>query len=159
MGGEFGQWDEWNHESSLEWHLLNLPPHQGIQNWVRDLNHFYREQPAMYQLDFRDSGFEWVDFHDAEKSVITFIRKGSDPRDMILVACNFTPVPRENYIVGVPRGGRWNEVLNSDAGIYGGAGFGNSGGVDSAPVPAQGKYHSLYLTLPPLGVLYLKPAE
>ena len=157
MGGEFGQWNEWNHESSLDWHLLDEPAHQGTQAWMRDLNHFYREQPAMHQLDFSDKGFEWVDFHDAENSVVTFIRKGSDPNDMILVACNFTPVPRENYIVGVPRGGRWLELLNSDAECYGGAGFGNAGHVDSAPVPAQGKYHSLDLTLPPLGVLYLKP--
>jgi 1,4-alpha-glucan branching enzyme len=131
--------------------------HQGLQDWVRDLNHFYREQPAMHQLDFRSSGFEWVDFHDVEKSVVTFIRKGRNPDDMVLVVCNFTPVPRENYIVGVPRGGRWNEMLNSDADCYGGAGFGNAGGVDSTPVAAQGKYHSLYLTLPPLAVLYLKP--
>jgi len=158
MGGEFGQWNEWNHESSLDWHLLDDPAHQGMQRWVRDLNHFYREQPAMYQLDYKSSGFEWVDFHDAENSVVTFIRKGSNPDDMILVACNFTPVPRENYIVGVPRGGRWLELMNSDAECYGGTGFGNAGGVDSAPVAAQGKSHSLSLTLPPLGVLYLKPA-
>jgi 1,4-alpha-glucan branching enzyme len=125
---------------------------------VRDLNHFYREQPAMHRLDFTDYGFEWVDFHDAEESVITFLRKGSEPDDMILVVCNFTPVVRENYIVGVPRGGYWREVLNSDAECYGGAGVGNAGGVDSTPVPAQGRYHSLYLTLPPLGVLYLQPA-
>jgi len=158
MGGEFGQWNEWNHESSLDWHLLDDPAHQGLQDWVRDLNHCYREQPAMHQLDFRGSGFEWVDFRDVEKSVITFIRKGNNPDDMILVVCNFTPLPRENYIVGVPRGGRWLELLNSDAECYGGAGFGNAGGVESVPVAAQGKYHSLYLTLPPLGVLYLKPA-
>jgi 1,4-alpha-glucan branching enzyme len=98
-----------------------------------------------------------VDSHDAENSVVTFIRKGSNPNDMILVVCNFTPVLRENYMVGVPQSGRWREVLNSDAEGYGGAGFGNSGGMDSAPVPVQGKYHSLYLTLPPLGVLYLMP--
>jgi 1,4-alpha-glucan branching enzyme len=158
MGGEFGQWNEWNHESSLDWYLLDDPAHQGMQRWVRDLNHFYREQAAMHQLDFKCRGFEWVDFHDAENSVVTFIRKGSNPNDMILVACNFTPVPRENYIVGVPRGGRWLELLNSDAECYGGAGLGNAGGVDSAPLAAQGKSHSIYLTLPPLGVLYLKPA-
>jgi 1,4-alpha-glucan branching enzyme len=111
----------------------------------------------MHQLDFRGSGFEWVDFRDVEKSVVTFIRKGRDPDDMVLVVCNFTPLPRENYIVGVPRGGRWNEMLNSDAECYGGTGFGNAGGVDSMPVAAQGRYYSLYLTLPPLGVLYLKP--
>lgn len=157
MGGEFAQWNEWNHDTSLDWHLLDNPAHRGVQNWVRDLNHFYREQPALHQLDFSAEGFEWVDFHDAENSVITFIRRAANAEDMVLVVCNFTPVPRENYLVGVPRGGRWREALNSDAREYGGAGFGNAGGVDSAPVPAQGRYHSLYLTLPPLGVLYLQP--
>ncbi len=157
MGGEFGQWNEWNHDSSLDWHLLDNPAHRGVQTWVRDLNRFYREQLAMHQLDFSDKGFEWVDSHDAVNSVITFIRKGSDPNDMVLVVCNFTPVPRENYIVGVPHGGRWREVLNSDADCYGGSGVGNAGGVDSASVPAQGRCDSLCLTLPPLGVLYLKP--
>jgi 1,4-alpha-glucan branching enzyme len=157
MGGEFGQWNEWNHESSLDWHLLDFPPHKGIQDWVRDLNHFYRKQPAMHQLDFSENGFEWADFHDAENSVITFIRKGTRTGDIVLIVCNFTPVPRNNYVVGVPVGGRWSEMLNSNAESYGGSGLGNAGGVDSAPVPAQGKYHSLYLTLPPLGVLYLKP--
>ncbi len=158
MGDEFGQQNEWNHESSLDWHLLDDPAHQGLQNWVRDLNHTYREQPALHQLDFSDSGFEWVDFHDAEKSVLTFIRKANDPEDVVLVVCNFTPVPRENYIVGVPKAGYWREMLNSDADRYGGSGLGNSGGAESAPVPAQGRYHSLYLTLPPLGVLYFKLA-
>jgi 1,4-alpha-glucan branching enzyme len=157
MGGEFGQWNEWNHETSLDWHLLDYAPHKGMQNWVRDLNHFYRQQPAMHQLDFSELGFEWVDFHDAENSVITFIRKGLN--DIVLVICNFTPLPRDNYVVGVPQGGRWCELLNSDAEYYGGSGMGNAGGVDSAPLPAQGKYHSLYLTLPPLSVLYLKPAS
>ena len=98
-----------------------------------------------------------MDFHNAEESVITFLRKSADSRDMVLVVCNFTPVARNNYVVGVPQGGRWREALNSDAQYYGGRGFGNAGGVDSAPLPAQGRYHSLYLTLPPLGVLYLQP--
>ena len=157
MGGELGQWDEWDHESSLQWHLLQYAPHQGLNNWVKDLNRIYRNEPALYERDFEQEGFEWVDFHDWESSVITFLRKGKDPEDMILVACNMTPVPRKNYIVGVPRGGWWGEVLNSDAAWYGGSGMGNMGAVEASPVGAQGRYHSLSLTLPPLAVLYFKP--
>lgn len=156
MGGEFGQRSEWNHDSSLEWHLLDQPGHVGVQNWVRDLNHFYRDDPAMHQLDFQPEGYEWVDFHDAESSVLSYLRKGRDPEDTVLVVCNLTPVPRTNYAVGVPEPGWWREVLNSDAEIYGGAGYGNSGGTESAPVSAQGRYHSIYLTLPPLSVLFFK---
>jgi 1,4-alpha-glucan branching enzyme len=157
MGGEFGQWDEWDHESSLQWHLLQYAPHQGVNNWVKDLNRVYRNEPALYERDFEQEGFEWIDFHDWESSVITFLRKGKDPEDVILVVCNMTPVPRKNYIVGVPGGGWWGEVLNSDAAWYGGSGLGNMGAVEASPVAAQGRYHSLSLTLPPLAVLYFKP--
>jgi 1,4-alpha-glucan branching enzyme len=156
MGAEFGQWDEWYHEKSLDWHLLQDPRHQGVQKWVKDLNQAYRSEPALFQLDFRQEGFEWIDFRDVEGSVISFIRKGKVTDDIFLVVCNFTPVPRRNYRVGVPRGGVWREVLNSDARAYGGSGDGNFGGVEATPVPAHGKYHSLSLTLPPLGVLFLK---
>jgi 1,4-alpha-glucan branching enzyme len=156
MGGEFGQWNEWYHEASLDWDLLQHPSHQGLQKWVRDLNHFYRAEPAIYELDFKQEGFEWVDFRDWEESVISFIRRGKGTDETFLVVCNFTPVPRRNYRVGVPRGGFWKEVLNSDARIYGGSGHGNFGGVEATPVPAHGKYHSLSLTLPPLGVFFLK---
>ncbi len=156
MGGEFGQRSEWNHDSSLEWHLLDQPGHEGLQKWVRDLNHFYRDEPAMHQLDFQAEGYEWIDFHDAENSILSYLRKGREPGEQILVICNLTPVPRTNYAVGVPEAGWWREMLNSDAEIYGGAGNGNSGGTESAPIPAQGRYHSIYLTLPPLSVLFFK---
>jgi 1,4-alpha-glucan branching enzyme len=156
MGGEFGQWREWVHEESLEWHALEYPSHQGIQQWVRDLNHFYRTDPALYELDFEQDGFEWVDFRDWEGSIISFLRKGRSKEDLVLVVCNFTPVPKQNYRVGVPRSGWWKETLNSDARTYGGSGHGNLGGAEATPVPSHGRFHSLSLTLPPLGVLFLK---
>jgi 1,4-alpha-glucan branching enzyme len=156
MGGEFGQWREWNHDQSLDWHLLEHAPHQGIQRWMQDLNHLYRAEPALFTRDFDMGGFEWADLHDWEHSIISFYRKGANPDDIILVVCNFTPVPQANYRVGVSRGGFWSEVLNSDAVTYGGSGQGNLGGVEAAPVPAHGRYYSLLLTLPPLGVIYLK---
>jgi 1,4-alpha-glucan branching enzyme len=156
MGAEFGQWDEWYHEQSLDWHLLQYLPHQGVQRWVKDLNQFYRKEPALHELDFRQEGFEWIDFRDWEGSIISFIRKGKSTDEIFLVVCNFTPVLRMNYRVGVPRSGIWREVLNSDAAIYGGIGHGNFGGAEATPVPYHGKYHSLSLTLPPLGILFFK---
>jgi len=156
MGGEFGQWREWNHDQSLDWHLLGNAPHQGIQRWLQDLNHFYRSEPALYARDFENNGFEWVDLHDWEHSIISFFRKGEKPEDQVLVVCNFTPVPHTDYRVGVPHGGFWREILNSDAVIYGGSGQGNVGGIEAAPIPAHGRYYSLSLTLPPLGALYFK---
>jgi len=156
MGSEFGQRREWNHDASLDWHLLPYAAHQGVQRWVRDLNHLYRSEAALHAQDFITDGFRWVDVHNWEQSVIAFIRSGERPEDSILVICNFTPVPRLNYRVGVPRGDRWREILNSDAESYGGAGCGNLGGVEAAPVPAHGHYHSLSLTLPPLSVLFFK---
>jgi 1,4-alpha-glucan branching enzyme len=156
MGGEIAQWKEWNHDESLEWHILQYPFHNGVQRWVKNLNHFYKAEPAMYELDFNAEGFEWIDFHNWEQSIISFIRKGKSTDEIILVVCNFTPIPRYNYRVGVPRGGFWKEVLNSDAQIYHGSGHGNTGGVEASPVPANGRYHSLSLTLPPLGVIFFK---
>jgi 1,4-alpha-glucan branching enzyme len=156
MGGEFGQWDEWYHEKSLDWHLLECPSHQGIQQWVRDLNNFYRSEPAMHELDFSGLGFEWVDFHDADSSIIAFLRKAETTNDLILVAANCTPVPRPSYRFGVPRGGFWKEMLNSDSKIYGGSGYGNFGGVEAVPVRSHGRDHSVSLVLPPLGLVFLK---
>ncbi len=156
MGGEFGQWGEWNHDRSLDWHLLEHAPHRGAQRWIQDLNRFYRAEPALYQRDFDMSGFEWADLHDWEKSIISFFRRGENPDDAVLVVCNFTPVPRADYRVGVPRGGFWRETLNSDAGIYGGSGQGNLGGVEAAPVWSHGRSYSLLLTLPPLSAIFLK---
>ena len=156
MGCEFAQWKEWNHDEGLEWFVLQYPLHKGIQNWVKDLNHFYRKEPVLYKSDFSADGFEWVDIHDWKQSIISFIRKCKDTDDVVLIVCNATPVPRHNYNVGVPMGGFWKEVLNSDAEMYGGSGCGNSGGVTAVAVPAHGRTHLLSLTLPPLGILFFK---
>jgi 1,4-alpha-glucan branching enzyme len=156
MGGEFGQRREWTHEEALEWWVLQYPEHAGLQRWVADLNRLYRNEPALFEADFDPSGFEWIDCRDAQASVISFVRKRRDGRGPILVVCNFTPVARRNYLVGVPAGGYWRELLNSDATLYGGGGVGNYGGVEAAPVPAHGRFHSITLTLPPLSTLFLK---
>ncbi len=156
MGGEIGQWQEWNHDGSLDWHRLQFPPHEGLRQWMKDLNHFYRSETALYEVDFGAEGFEWIDASDWEKSVISFLRKSKKNQNLVLVVCNLTPVPRYNYRVGVPRGGFWKEALNSDAKNYGGSGQGNMGGMEAAPTPAHGKYYSLSLTLPPLGVVFFK---
>jgi 1,4-alpha-glucan branching enzyme len=156
MGGELAQWKEWNHDESLEWHVLQYPFHQGIHRWVKDLNHLYRTEKALHELDFQGEGFEWIDFHNWEQSIISFLRKGKSTGEMVLVVCNFTPVLRYNYRMGVPMGGFWREVLNSDAQIYGGSGHGNMGGVEATPVPADRRNLSLSLTLPPLSILFFK---
>ena len=157
MGGEFGQWNEWNHDTSLDWHLLQAPAHSGLQRWVRDLNTLYRGQRSLHEVDFDAAGFEWVDCTDWRSSVVSFLRKAKDPRDMLLFVCNFTPVPRHNYRVGVPLECNWKEMLNSDAPLYGGSGQGNMGGLMAAPLPIQGRPYSLNLTLPPLAALVLRP--
>jgi len=159
MGSEFGQWREWNHDGSLEWHLLEYPLHSGLQRWVRDLNTLYRNEPALYEVDFDGAGFEWIDCNDALNSVIGFLRRGRRPDDLLLVVCNFTPVVREQYGVGVPTGGFWAERLNSDATLYGGSGQGNGGGVHADAVEMHGRPYSLKLRLPPLGVLVFNPAR
>jgi 1,4-alpha-glucan branching enzyme len=158
MGGEFGQWSEWYHEASLDWHLIDYPRHAALQRWVEDLNRLYRREPALFTQDFSPGGFEWIDCNDVEQSVITFLRKGREG-EMILVACNFTPVPRYNYRVGVPTGGFWQEILNSDAQEYGGSGHGNLGGMEATPIPCHGRLHSLNLTLPPLGAVFFKSEQ
>jgi 1,4-alpha-glucan branching enzyme len=156
MGDEFGQWREWNHEESLDWHLLGEPGHGGVQRWVQDLNALYRSEPALHEGDADPSGFEWVDANDSEGSTIAFIRKARTTDDLILVVCNFTPVPRPNYLIGVPRGGTWREVLNSDAELYGGSGWGNLGEVQALPISSHARPRALNLTLPPLGCVFLK---
>lgn len=155
MGGEFAQWREWSHEESLDWHLLNYDSHRGIQRLVKDLNRFYREEKALHELDCEPHGFEWVDFHDWEKSIISYLRKSSYG-DLILVVCNFTPVPRFDYRVGVPREGFWKELLNTDSYIYGGSNLGNFGGVYAENIPFHNRPYSLRLTLPPLAVVIFK---
>ncbi len=159
MGGEFGQKKEWAHEGSLDWHLLEHTSHQGIKKWVQDINRFYAQTPALYELDFVQKGFEWVDAADWENSVIAFLRKGKSPGETVLVICNFTPVPRCNYRVGVPEEGVWKEALNSDAKEYWGSGQGNMGQVSSHPVPAHGRPHSISLILPPLSMLMFIPEK
>jgi 1,4-alpha-glucan branching enzyme len=157
MGGEFGQRREWTHEGGLEWWVSTLPEHAGVQRWVRDLNAVLRAEPALYQLDFDQAGFEWIDAGDAAASVLSFLRKPKSGAAPLLAVCNFTPVVRHNYSVGVPQGGLWRELLNSDADAYGGSGVGNFGAVEAAPVAAHGRTHALTLTLPPLGCILLKP--
>ena len=158
MGGEFGQRREWTHEGELEWWVAELPGHSGVRRFVADLNRLYRAEPALYKLDFSPSGFEWIESNDALRSVIVFLRRPTDDGAVLLVVCNLTPVPRTNYVVGVPYGGWWREVLNSDAALYGGGGWGNLGGVQASPVPAGGKPWSLNLTLPALSTLVLRRA-
>jgi 1,4-alpha-glucan branching enzyme len=158
MGSEFGQWREWGHDRQLDWELTAEPDHSGLQRWVADLNRFYREHPAMHARDFSPGGFEWIDGNDSENSVLTYLR-WSDGERPVLVACNFTPVPRKGYRVGVPVAGPWREVLNSDARIYGGGDVGNGGRVESKHVKWHGRPNSLSLTLPPLGVVILTPEE
>ncbi len=157
MGGEIGQWREWSHEASLDWHLLEQDSHRALQRWVRDLNTCYRGEPALHQLDFDPAGFAWIDCNDDEQSTLTFLRRSRTPGDSIVVACNLTPVPRRNFRIGVPNGGFWKEILNSDATLYGGSGQGNLGGVDAAPVSWHGHPQSLNVTLPPLAVVMFKP--
>lgn len=156
MGGEFGQWKEWNHDASLEWHLVDRPEHRGLQRWVEDLNAFYNATPELHELDFDPAGFEWIDCNDNVRSLISFIRWGKEGNEAVVFVCNFTPVPRYEYRIGVPFGGYWQEVLNSDAEIYGGSGVGNLGGVSADEIPFHGRSHSLSMTLPPLGVVVLK---
>jgi 1,4-alpha-glucan branching enzyme len=156
MGGEFGQTTEWGHERSLDWHLLDHKFHQGVQQTIRDLNRLYRTEPALYELQFEHTGFEWSNVTDSENSVIGFLRKGKSPDDVILVVCNFTPVPRTEYRMGVSRKGFWQEIFNSDAEVYGGSGMGNYGGTEAEYVRSQGKDFSLRLVLPPLSVSYFK---
>ena len=156
MGGEFGQWREWAHDGSLDWDLAQHDRHNSLQRWVAELNRFYRSEPALYEQDLNPSGFEWIDCNDSESGVISFIRKGHSSEDIILVVCNFTPVPRQNYRLGTPRGGFWKELLNSDAVQYSGSGWGNFGGVEAVPIPLHGRSHSVTLTLPPLAALFFK---
>ena len=156
MGDEFGQVREWGHDMSLEWHVLQFGVHKGAQNFVEQLNKLYRTEPALYELDNEPAGFEWVDCNDTAASVISLLRKGKKPEDTILVVCNFTPVPREGYRIGVPFGGFWGEILNSDAVEYGGSGLGNMGGKDAEKVSAHGRPYSLSLSLPPLGIEFFR---
>jgi 1,4-alpha-glucan branching enzyme len=156
MGAEFGQGHEWNFDQSLEWHLLQYPEHAGMKQWVRDLNHLYQRERSLYEVDFDGHGFHWIDCHDNENSVVSFIRRARDPRDFIVMLVNFTPMVRAAYRVGVPEWGWYRELLNSDSGLYGGSNVGNGGGVMADGPPSHGFDHSLDVTVPPLGFVMLK---
>jgi 1,4-alpha-glucan branching enzyme len=156
MGGELAQWAEWNHDASVEWHLLEHAPHRGIRDWVRDLNRVYREEPALHEKDCEPDGFEWIEADDADHSVLAFLRKGKDPEDPVLCVLNFTPVVREEHRIGVPFPGEWRVLLNSDAKVYGGSNVGDAGPIATDATEAHGRPHSLSLTLPPLAAVFLK---
>jgi len=156
MGDEFAQWAEWKFEHSIEWHLLQYPPHQGIHQLIKDLNHLYRRETALFERDFSPEGFEFIDFSDYQNSIISFLRKSADQQSLILAVCNFTPQTWKSYRIGVPADGHWEEIFNSDAKVYGGSNQGNGGGLEADPVSFHGKPFSLSLTIPPLGVLFFK---
>jgi 1,4-alpha-glucan branching enzyme len=160
MGNEFGQTGEWDHDQSLAWHLLEMGPyHRGLQTLVKDLNRLYRSEGALHQVDFDPAGFQWIDASDADQSVASFVRRARDGQDCVLFVSNFTPVPRWGYRLGVPREGFYRELLNTDAGLYGGSNLGNPYGAWAEPVAWQGQPYSVTLTLPPLATLVLKPAR
>jgi 1,4-alpha-glucan branching enzyme len=156
MGDEIGQWSEWNHDASVEWQYADMAPHRGIRRLVSDLNRFYRAEPALFELDFDPAGFQWIDCNDNENSVVSFMRRGRDPHDLLVVVLNLTPVVREAYVVGVPEAGVYRELVNTDSEIYGGSNQGNAGAVETTPEPAHGHPHRLSLRLPPLACLILK---
>ncbi len=156
MGCDIGDYNEWNHNSSVPWQILQFPLHGGLQLCVRELNRLYREEPALHQVDFEYAGFEWVDITDIEKSVISFIRRAEKASEFILFVCNFTPVPRTEYGVGVPEPGYYEEILNTDAALFGGSNMGNGGGAASVPTPRHNRPHSISITLPPLAVIAFK---
>jgi 1,4-alpha-glucan branching enzyme len=157
MGGEFGQWNEWNHDAQLQWELLQWRSHEGLKNLVSDLNRVYREQPALHEQEFVYPGFEWVDCHNHEESVLTYLRRAKDPDDFVLVCCNFTPVVRHDFPLGVPCECWYDEIFNSDSEYYGGSNVGNHPGVQAVPVSCHGKPNSIRLTLPPLAAVLFKP--
>jgi 1,4-alpha-glucan branching enzyme len=156
MGCEIAQWSEWSHDGSVDWHVLGYAPHQGVQRWVRDLNTFYRAEPALYETDFIPEGWRWIDADDTDNSVLTYIRLRQDGTGPVMMACNFTPVPRRGYRVGVPHQGHWREMLNSNAAIYGGTDEGNMGGCHTEAIPTHGYDYSLLLDIPPLAIVMFK---
>lgn len=156
MGGEFAQWAEWNHDVSLDWALLDLFPHAAVRLLTGDLNHLYRSEIALHASEYSPASFEWIDVHDAEKNVLSFLRKGPAETELIAVVCNFSPVPRDNYRIGVPTRGFWREILNSDAKQYGGSGRGNFGGIEAVPIALHGRNYSLTIELPPLAAVFFR---
>jgi 1,4-alpha-glucan branching enzyme len=157
MGCDFGQRREWSEARSLDWHLLRWEPHRRLQRYIADLNHTYRSEAALHERDFSSDGFAWIDPSDWEKSVVSYLRRAADPDDYLVIVCNFTPIPRHNYRIGVPEHCHYQELLNSDAAEYWGSNVGNLGGFFSDPLPWHGRPCSLKLTLPPLSVSIFKP--
>jgi len=153
MGQEIGQREEWNHDRGVRWELLEFGYHRKLQALMLELNRIYRAQASLHQVDFHYTGFEWVDFHDADHSVIAFLRRATDPDDFLLICCNFTPVPHKGYGFGVPEAGAYREILNTDSEAFGGSGMGNASVVMSKPVVQHGRPHSISVTLPPLAVV------
>jgi 1,4-alpha-glucan branching enzyme len=158
MGLEFGQWSEWTHDASLNWDSSNFMPHRGLQLLTRDLNALYREIPALHEQDFDGRGFYWIDCNDATDSVLSYLRFDCNG-GFVVVALNLTPVPRQGYRLGVPKGGEYLEIMNTDAEIYGGSNMGNAGKVVASEEPWMGQSHSIWVTLPPLACVVLRPAE
>jgi 1,4-alpha-glucan branching enzyme len=158
MGCEFGQGREWNHNQSLDWHQLEIPAHKGVQDLVRDLNRIYREEPALHVNDTRPDGFEWIESNDAEAGVYAWLRKGRAGDPMVVAVVNMTPVER-SYRLGLPSGGHWAEILNTDAAVYGGGNRGNLGGVTAEDVAHHGRARSALVTVPPLSAIWLKRAD
>jgi len=156
MGGEIGQWSEWDHDSSIDWHLFEFDMHIGLKKFLTDLNKLYYSESALHDLDCENLGFEWIDCNDSEQSILSFLRLNSQKNEFILIICNFTPVPRYNYNIGVPFNGTWRELLNSNSTIYGGSGLGKSGNVVTKPIEYHSKKYSISITLPPLGVIFFK---
>lgn len=157
MGSEFAQWHEWNHDAELQWDLLQWDSHRGVQRLVADLNKLLQSEPALYEVDFDGSGFEWVDCHSREDSRLVYLRKAKDPEDFVVVCCNFTPVVRYDFRLGVPRGGRYREIFNSDSQFYGGGNVGNQSVLEASEPGAHLRPYALNVTLPPLAVVVLKP--
>ncbi len=157
MGGEFGQWREWNYDESLDWHLLQWDSHKGVQKLVTDLNALVRREPALHEIDFGYEGFEWIDCHNWEVSTLVYLRKARNPDDFLVVCCNFTPVPREKYRIGVPRGGWYYEIMNTDSTFYGGSNLGNYPGIQASDEGSHHRPHTIEVTIPPLAVVVLKP--
>jgi 1,4-alpha-glucan branching enzyme len=156
MGADIGQWTEWSEARSLDWQLLDIPTHSAVHRFVHDLNHLYKNEPALYELDFSPAGFRWIDANDAENSVFAYIRFAKDSSNFLIVVMNMTPVVRAHHRIGVPEAGHYSELLNSDAGVYGGSNVGNFGGLQSDEIASHGFNQSLNLTLPPMGILILK---
>jgi 1,4-alpha-glucan branching enzyme len=157
MGGEFGQWNEWNYDTSLQWDLMRWESHQGLAKYVRDMNQLYRREPALHQLDFEWQGFEWIDCHNHDDSVLAYIRRAKDPSDYLVICCNFTPVPRLNHRLGVPERCWYEEISNGDSTYYGGSNLGNGPGVMAEDHSSHGRPCSIELTLPPLATTVFKP--